>query len=76
MIGGDSNIDYIVYYGKGLISDSWEVLTSSTGTDAEVLTQTHTDFRFIDSINYKFKIQAFNSYGKGPNSSVIYATTD
>jgi hypothetical protein len=76
LIGGDPYIDYIVYYGKGLASDSWEVLTSSTGSQAEVLTLAHTDFRFIDSIYYKFKVQSYNSYGKGSNSTIIYATTE
>ena len=76
LVGGEPNIDYIVYYGKGLISDSWEVLTSTTRNETEVLTLAHTDFNFMDSVQYKFKIQAFNSYGKGPNSTVIYASTD
>ena len=48
LIGGDPNIDYIVYYGKGLISDSWEVLTSTTRNETEVLTLAHTDFNFMD----------------------------
>jgi hypothetical protein len=38
LVGGDSNIDYIVYYGRGLISDTWEVLTGTTSYENEVFT--------------------------------------
>jgi hypothetical protein len=74
-LGGDPNIDYKVYFGNGKVSDPWLVLADSTSGKTEISSNDYTTFQFLPNVQYKFMVQGFNTYGGGPNSTVLFKET-
>lgn len=69
--GGVELIDYKVYWAKD--DGNWDVLSDTTFSQAELETQGWTD-QNLGLSQYKFMVQAYNRYGYGPNSTILYAS--
>ena len=67
--------DYKVYWTKLDGKSPWKVLAQSTKYRPELETKHYTSENLGIS-HYKFMVQAFNSYGMGPNSTVLHAKVD
>jgi len=68
--GGDY-VDYKIYWNQGALVNSWALLTSTTNSATSYTTSTS----IITGHQYQFMVEAFNTFGSSPNSTVaiVYA---
>ena len=75
--GGDSSqLDYRVYWATNDFNSQWQILVYHTSGATQIETKTYTGEQLSSTKQYKFMVQAYNDYGDGPTSTVLYATIE
>ena len=72
--GGDEYTGYTVLWGEGTPSAEWKVLAVFSTPVFRANTKKH-GVSLVPLNIYKFKVYAFNSQGRGPDSLAFYTST-